>query len=972
MQKLKLLSFIFLATFSLSLQAAWIDNIPQTVTQPDGSVLECFATGDEFYNWLHDANGFTIIQDPNNGFYAYATLVDGKLVPTALIAGKNDPSLAGLVPWINIPAEKMQAIRSEFLKTQMPAAPEISGFNSPKNRENIGTLNNLVVYIRFSDQDEFTEDTITYTNMFNNTAAGYSSMLNYFRFASYDKLSIPSLFYPIPPAETVISYQDIYPRSYFMPYNSVTNPNGYQDGEAGDREHALLKRAVVFIESEVPDNLVIDYNNDGYVDNMVFIIKGGTTAWATLLWPHRWALYNEEVYINGKRVWDYNFQLTSHLLTNGNGVLCHEMFHSLGAPDLYHYNSTPVDAVGTWDVMCSNHNPPQLMGAYMKFRYGGWIDEIPEITDCGTYTLNPLALEGNNSFKIASPNSTTDFFIFEYRKKEGTFEGMIPASGLLIYKINTLQDGEGNAQGPPDEVYIYRPNGTLQVDGSLNEAVFAEDYGRTVFNDNSNPMCFLSNGLPGGLDISNVGMIGETISFDVTIEKEPVADLSASATLITEGCSINFTDLSVCDVDSWEWTFTGGNPSTSTDQNPQGIIYENEGSYPVSLKVTNAWGNDTRDYQNLITVSTSALPVANFAISDSIVCLGEVVTFTDLSEICPTAWNWEITPTPGYEFVNGTSATSQNPQVIFSTPYPPYSVKLSVTNNNGVSQLFKPNWIFAGGIYSTDYAESFESTSLSSLGWTVENPDNKTTWQIFDVGGSGAGTRAAGINLFNYFSFGQRDRLISPPLNMWLLGDYYFSFKHSYSQTNLQYSDSLIVKISTDCGNTWFRILTVAEDGTGNLATREPVNASFFPAMPDDWCGVNSLSSCYTLDISEFSGNSNVKIMFESVRITGNNLFIDDIKMVASVGIENQTVKGKSLFSIFPNPGKGLFTLSIENPDENCNLEIYNAQGQLIRQISANASKSELLIDLSNQSKGIYFVRITGKSVSEMKKLILE
>jgi hypothetical protein len=240
------------------------------------------------------------------------------------------------------------------------------------------------------------------------------------------------------------------------------------------------------------------------------------------------------------------------------------------------------------------------------------------------------------------------------------------------------------------------------------------------------------------------------------------------------------------------------------------------------------------------------------------------------------------------------------------------------------------------------------------------------------VGGSGAGTRAAGINLFNYFSFGQRDRLISPPLNMWLLGDYYFSFKHSYSQTNLQYSDSLIVKISTDCGNTWFRILTVAEDGTGNLATREPVNASFFPAMPDDWCGVNSLSSCYTLDISEFSGNSNVKIMFESVRITGNNLFIDDIKMVASVGIENQTVKGKSLFSIFPNPGKGLFTLSIENPDENCNLEIYNAQGQLIRQISANASKSELLIDLSNQSKGIYFVRITGKSVSEMKKLILE
>ena len=971
MQNLKFSLILFLILFSLGLQAAWLNNVQQTITQPDGTVVQCFSTGDEFYNWLHDAKGFTIIQNQNTGFYTYAALIDGKLEPTSVIAGKNDPTLAGLKPGINIPVEKMQAIRSEFLKNQMPVAPEISGFNSPKDRLNVGTMNNLSVYIRFNDQNEFTEDTSVFANMFNKTDAGYNSMLNYFRFASYNKLSIPSYFYPIPPQQTVISYQDIYPRSYFMPYNSVTNPNGYQEDEAGEREHALLKRAVAYIETEVPASLNIDYNNDGYVDNMVFIVKGGTTAWATLLWPHRWVLYNEDVYINGKRVWDYNFQLQSHLSSNGNGVLSHEMFHSLGSPDLYHYNSTPVDAVGYWDVMCSNHNPPQLMGAYMKFRYGLWIDEIPEITDCGTYTLNPLALEENNCFKIASPNSTTDFFVFEYRKKEGTFEGMIPASGLLIYKINTLQDGEGNAQGPPDEVYIYRPNGTLEVDGSLNEAVFAEDYGRTEFNDNSNPMCFLSNGLPGGLDISNVGMIGETISFDVTIEKAPIADFGASATLITEGCAVDFTDLSLCNVDSWEWTFTGGNPATSSSQNPEGIVYETEGIYPVTLKVTNVWGNNTKVYQNLITVSTSALPVANFTASDSIICSGEVVTFTDLSEICPTAWNWEITPTPGNEFVNGTSSTSQNPQVIFNHRPNPYSVKLTVTNNNGVSELFKLNYIFAGGIHSLDYTESFESTDLSTLGWTVENPDNKTTWQIFDVGGSGAGTRAAGINLYNYFSFGQRDRLISPPLNMIWLGNYYFSFKHSYSQTNLQYSDSLIVKISTDCGNTWTRILATAEDGTGNFATREPVNSSFFPALPEDWCGANSLSSCYTLDISQFSNNPNVQIMFESVRITGNNLFIDDIKMEAFVGIENQPQTSKLAFDIFPNPCKGIFTISLENTGESCNLEIYNAQGQIIRQIQAN-SKSNQALDLSGQPKGLYFVKMTGNSSPETKKLILD
>jgi len=971
MQKLRFTLFLFLLSFALSLQAAWLSNFPQTITQPDGTVVQCFATGDEYYNWLHDANGFTIIQNHANGFYTYAMLVNGNLEPTDIIAGKDDPASAGLEPGINIPVEKMQAIRSEFIKFKMPAPPAIPGYDLPKSRQNIGTMNNLVAYIRFSDQNEYTEDTTLYTNMFNNTEAGYNSMLNYFRFASYEKFSIPSHFYPVPPESTVISYQDIYPRSYFMPYDPTTNPNGYQEGEAGDREHALLKRAVLYIESEVPANLDIDYNNDGYVDNMVFVVKGTTTAWATLLWPHRWSLYNEYVYINGKRVWDYNFQIQAHLQSNGTGVLCHEMFHSLGSPDLYHYNSTPVDPIGGWDVMCSNHNPPQSMGAYMKFHYGGWIDEIPEITECGTYTINPLSMENSNCFKIASPNSSTDIFILEYRKREGTFEGTLSGSGLLIYKINTLLDGEGNAQGPPDEVYIYRPDGTLEVNGNLNDAVFADDYHRTEFNDNSNPSSFLSTGLPAGLDIFNIGMIGETISFDVRLEKAPVADLSASETLITEGCSVDFTDESLCNTDSWEWTFTGGNPSSSTEQNPQGIVYETAGVYPVSLKASNAWGENTKVYQNFITVSTTALPVVNFTASDSIVCTGEVVTLTDLSTVCPNGWNWEITPGTGFEFVNGTSTNSQNPQVLFNTAYDQYSVKLIVTNNNGTSEINKTSWINVGGYFPQDFTESFEGTSLSALGWTVENPDNKTTWEIFDVGGSGAGTHAAGINLYTYFSYGQRDRLISPPINMIVPGSYFLSFKHAYAQTNLQYSDSLIVKVSPDCGNNWTRVLAVAEDGTGNFATREPVNSGFIPALPEDWCDQGYRSNCYTLDISYFQANSNVKIMFESVRVVGNNLFIDDIKMEVFVGIENLSKTSNTDFNIFPNPGQGVFTVSSKNFSENCILEIYNAQGQMIRQFAAN-SKSNQVLDLSGQPKGLYFVKMTGNQISETKKLVLE
>jgi len=965
-----LLSIVLIFTVLIS-KAAWLNFEPQIIWQPDGTEIHCFATGDEFYNWLHDSKGFTIVQDQNSGFYYYAILNNGALQPSSWKVGSADPETLGLTPWINISPEQMSARRVEFLKNQMPEKPVIPGFDPSESTRNIGTLNNLVVYIRFSDQNEFTDDTTLYTNMFNNPEPGYSSMLNYFREVSYNKLTVPSHFYPVPPTNLIISYQDIYPRSYFMPYHEVTNPDGYQEWERGEREFALLKRAVEYIAGEVPPELDIDYNNDGLVDNVVFVIKGQPTAWATLLWPHRWVLYGEEAYINGYRVWDFNFQLTASLSSSGNGVLCHEMFHSLGSPDLYHYNSTPVDPIGNWDIMCANNNPPQSMGAYMKFRYGGWIDEIPEITECGTYTLNPVADEQNNAFKIASPNSNTDIFIVEYRKKAGTFEGTLTASGLLIYKINTLLDGEGNAQGPPDEVYIYRPNGTNYVNGNLNEAVFAADYGRTAFNDTTNPMSFLSNDAPAGIDISEIGFIGETISFKVTLDKQPVAGLSASETLITEGCSIHFTDESLCHVNSWEWTFPGGNPSTSTEQNPQGITYATAGLYPVTLKVTNDWGSNTIVFENYVTVSNTAQPVADFMVSDSIICTGEVVKFTDLSAVCPDSWQWSIIPDMGVEFINGTSATSQNPEVVFNEPYLQFAVKLVVNNANGTSEIMKEAAIAAGGICAHCYTATFEAPSMAATGWTVENPDNKKTWGIYETGGSISGNKSAGIGLFDYYSFGQRDRLISPPLNMTLHGDYHLSFRHAYAQTVAAYSDSLIVNISTDCGTNWTRLLALAENGSSVFATRPPLTSTFVPETEEDWCGQPDFGECYTMDISEYQANANVMIMFESVKGVGNNLFIDDVRIDLYTGTSNGISANESRFRVFPNPGNGLFTITLSEPTDYLRIEVLDMQGKSVTVVHGNSTINSYELNLQSLPKGMYFLKLATSGITETRKIIL-
>lgn len=968
MKKLNLSLLTVVLLLSAGLKAAWLEDVPQTVIQPDGTVIHCLATGDEFYNWLHDANNFTIIQDRVSGFYTYALLESGTLKSSGLIVGRDNPSAAGLKPGINISAEAMKKRRSDFLKNEMPEPPSRPGFKAARSGRNSGTLNNLVVYIRFSDQPEFTTDTTEYYNMFNDTTPNVSSMLNYFQFASYGKLNLPSHFYPAPPSYTVISYQDIYPRGYYMPYNATTNPEGYQEWERTAREHKLLKRAVEYIADEVPDNLDIDYNNDGYVDNVVFIIKGGTTAWATLLWPHRWVLYSENAYINGLRVYDYNFQLENSLSSSGVGVLCHEMFHSLGAPDLYHYSPHPVTPVGDWDVMAANHNPPQLMSSYMKYRYGDWIDEIPEITECGIYTLNPLASETGNCFKIASPNSGTDYFVIEYRKKEGVFESSLPTSGLLIYKVNTLEDGNGNADGPPDELYVYRPDGTLNVNGSLGQAAFAEDFDRTEFNDNTNPSCFLSNGLPGGIDISNISMIGETMSFEVNFEKAPIADFSASHTLVTMNCGVDFTDLSLCHVDEWEWTFEGATPPTSTNPNPEGIVWETEGVYDVTLTVTNPWGTNTAVFEDLITVSSSALPEVEFTASDTLICTNEVISLVDQSDVCPVGWDWEIIPET-YEFVNGTGSQDQNPEVRFlESGY--YTIALTMTNDNGSAELIKSDYIFAGGVPANNYQESFELGTFGAGGWQVVNPDNDITWDIWEVSGSGAGTHAAVMNFYDYYSFNQRDQLISPPLDLSNAENAVLNFKHAYSRINNQYTDSLIVKISGDCGESWTRLLTIADDGSGNFVTAEPINFGFIPQIPDDWCGNGFGADCFSLDLDPWTGQQNVKIMFETVCVIGNNLFIDDIKIDV---IENTAeVLSESKMKIYPNPSTGVFTINTATAFNHAQIRVMDVSGRIVWQQYTEQDAKYVKLNLKNLKKGLYLISISGDNLIETHKLIIE
>ena len=93
----------------------------------------------------------------------------------------------------------------------------------------------------------------------------------------------------------------------------------------------------------------------------------------------------------------------------------------------------------------------------------------------------------------------------------------------------------------------------------------------------------------------------------ILLPDPPIANFTADTTEIEEGGVVHFTDLSE-NATAWEWYFEGGDPETSTEQNPS-ILYKNEGIFDVKLIVNNEIGSDEILKEDYITVIPDTVTV---------------------------------------------------------------------------------------------------------------------------------------------------------------------------------------------------------------------------------------------------------------------------------------------------------------------------------------------------------------------------
>lgn len=451
---------------------------------------------------------------------------------------------------------------------------------------NTGELSNTVCFVRFADEDaDVFENTLShYEQLFNGTGTTDNSVYNYFYQASYGQLEWKSVFFPAAVQGKIVSYQAKYERAYYQKYDATVHPTGYRsDAEGESRLQALVKEIAADLTKDVSDASAIDKDGDGIIDNLCIVLSGQSelSNKRGILWPQRkdLALPDEKaIYVNGKKLVGYlmvfdeanGFENLFDPIPLNTGVLCHEMSHSLGTYDLYHASGS-LNPVGVWDLMSDNQAAAQGMTAYTKYKYCKWISDIPEISEAGTYTLNPVG--GTSSDKIAykiKPIGRDEYFVVEYRKQEG-FDKNLPASGLLVYRINPAYTGGNvnyNGSTRLDEQYIFRPGGTTTADGDLSKAAFSAESGRTAFGGDADLKPFYSDGTEAPFAITNISSCGSTLSFEL----QPMTNhltLSASSIRLAGKANSSAT-VKVSADEAWsieglpDWLSTNVSSGTST------------------------------------------------------------------------------------------------------------------------------------------------------------------------------------------------------------------------------------------------------------------------------------------------------------------------------------------------------------------------------------------------------------------------
>ncbi|MBL0102930.1 MAG: T9SS type A sorting domain-containing protein [Bacteroidetes bacterium] len=279
------------------------------------------------------------------------------------------------------------------------------------------------------------------------------------------------------------------------------------------------------------------------------------------------------------------------------------------------------------------------------------------------------------------------------------------------------------------------------------------------------------------------------------------------------------------------------------------------------------------------------------------------------------------------------------------------------SNPNGQPDLFAgndtrtSNFLINTISLPPPFAEDFESGTVNPVNFSVTDNANLFTAQPYGAfGSSNFSIRADYYSVGAGTSYLKSDMLdftnAVPPIIL--------SFDHAYAVYSSSYHDSLIVRMSTDCGQTFPNILYAK--GDNSLATA-PTSTSIYYPQSSEW--VND-----TINLSWLAGQSGVTIQFDFKTGYGNDLYVDNINIFDNSNSIGNT-DAKFTAAVYPNPSSGEIVVTFPMMStEKYSIQITDLSGRVMQSQSnlQGNGPQKIGMNLNTLASGVYFCTISNSN----------
>ncbi|HTB06944.1 MAG TPA: GH25 family lysozyme [Bacteroidia bacterium] len=303
---------------------------------------------------------------------------------------------------------------------------------------------------------------------------------------------------------------------------------------------------------------------------------------------------------------------------------------------------------------------------------------------------------------------------------DGSYAGSMYQSSITGYGGLWMADPDGNSSTPPATTGVW-PTWIFK------QWSFTATY----------------TGISGQVDADVFN--GSTTAFNTMTCSAVSVSFTSNLTAICPGTTVNFTDKSTSSgtITGWNWTFTGGTPSTSTSKNPS-IKYSTSGVYNVKEVVTSTAGKDSVTYTAYIKVAPAGTLPVNEGFQEGF--------------FPPTGWvlNFPVSTDSAWEHC--TSLGNNSSECMY------FPANCGSTSNitGERQQLYTPDYSFASAVKPKMWFDvAYEPSKVPTYSDTLViyySTDCGTTWtSLYSKGGmtlcttgstTGAGTDVNGNGCF--------------------------------------------------------------------------------------------------------------------------------------------------------------------------------------------------------------------------------